>query len=84
MDDPEINRAIFQPGASRLARRVFNFINGNSNLVTSLGGMSPVVTGLDKSKLYAVAKGKGLRLSKYESIVDLYEDEMLRSQKNSN
>jgi len=80
LEDDEINEAIFQPESPRLARKIYNFISRNSNLITVAGGMGHIATGLDRAKLSIVSKEYGIKLSKYMQFVDYYEELMLKQQ----
>ena len=79
LDDPEIEEAVFRPKMTRLANKIFDFIEKNSNLTTQMGGMSPVITGLDRFKLVELAKGYGIDLFRYMPMVDYYERKMLKA-----
>lgn len=80
INDPEIEKAVFLPKASRLAQKIFRFLQENTNLVTTAGGMEHYVTGLDRYKLVELARGYNINLFKYMFAVKLYEDGMLEIQ----
>jgi hypothetical protein len=78
MEDEEITNAIKAPETPRLARKVFDFLNENSNLTTKTNiGMGDVVDGLDRAKLLIVAPAYDIELSRYLPFVKLYENKML-------
>ena len=81
LNDPEITKAFTQPPLPKLGQKIINFLSENSNLVTTAGGMSYVVTGLDRYKLVELAKGYSINLFKYMFAVKLYEQGLISQNK---
>lgn len=80
LKDKRIMEAVTPPVVSNDIRNVFEFIHKNSNLVTQVSGMTSSITGIDRYKMFSLAKYLKFDLSKYEFVIDLYEDRLLKRQ----
>lgn len=79
LNDPEITKAFTRPEVPRLVNRVVNFLQDNQNLMTTVGGMSVYVTGLDRYKLAEVGRGYGIDIYRWMYAVDMYEKNLKNS-----
>lgn len=73
-------KAYYPPQAPDSAYRIYSFIRSNDNLVTTAGGMTHVITGLDKSRLAQIAPHYGIDFERIIPYVSKYESEMLKRQ----
>lgn len=79
LDDPQITEAFTRPKVPRSVSKLVDFLQSNQNLITSVGGMSVQVTGLDRFKLAEVGRGYNIDIYRWMFAIDMYEKGLVES-----
>ncbi|RLB71201.1 MAG: hypothetical protein DRH04_02225 [Deltaproteobacteria bacterium] len=77
LDDQEIEDAIFMPKTASIAKTIFSFLVDfhSSCLVFGMAGVS----GFDRDKLERLAERRGIDPTKYDIMVGVFEERLMRS-----
>ncbi len=69
LEDESIEKAVFLPNSSKLAKKVFGVIQSSVNSCLVLAGMDGRVIAIDQDKMERMAERRELDLVRYETQV---------------
>jgi hypothetical protein len=79
LGDEQITQAFIRPPIPKSLAKLYNFLQDNQNLMTTIGGMDVQVTGLDRYKLAEVGKGYNINIYKWMYAINMYEKNLIKS-----